>query len=237
VPLIDDEESERSEHFDLVVHAAIPGMNTPTTTRATGTILDDDGVQRTLLPNGARVSTGTQLTLTLDRGEDSPPAQSLVLKSSDPDLLSVPATVDAPAGKRIVTFVVEARKRGSAIVTIEFDNDAVSSAIEIYSIHSLIPTPRELVLTAGAEAELQLLLGPHADGAATITVSGGELAIVETAAEVTVPAAGVGRMVVRAGVPGTTQLVFTLPAEFGGTTVTIPVTVVPETSRRRGARH
>lgn len=235
ISLKDDLFSEGTETFGIELTFVRPDGKQGRL-EANGTILDDDDAKKELSPASSRVSVGAVVTLTLDRGENAP-AETIQVRSSDPSVTDVPDTIAATAGQRFVPLDVRALKRGSTLISLTSAARTFSATVDVYTAHTLLVVPRELVLVAGKESHVTVRLAPAADMDAVVMLASSDDRIASVAKTAVVPALSELQMRVRAHAPGFCWIQLALPQELGGDIITVPARVVPETSKRRGTRN
>ena len=104
---------------------------------------------------------GGRGALTATIGAAQPSATTITLRSSDPAIASVPASVSIPAGQEIVTVPVAAGNLGIAVVTASLNGSSRHSVI--------IVLPGGPTLTSLVPATIQVAQG--ASGMLTVTIS------------------------------------------------------------------
>lgn len=204
---------------------------------ATGTIVDDERPGARLARYEPAVERGSRLPITIDFATATPAALTLRLTSSDPSLVSVPASIDVPAGAEHATFEATGIAIGRAVVHVALPSATLEAPLTVFARLTPIVTPNAIRVPLGGTARVTLSLLPAGDAAVLATLQSANPAIAASDASVMV-AAGASPFLTLYGVSlGSTVLTVALPAEYGGIAMQVPVDVVEGVARRRGARH
>lgn len=188
-----------------------------------------------------RVARGATSAVTVDFPAGAINVGPLVVTSSDPEVLSVPATVPMTIGATSVTIPVTGVRRGDAKITIAlpvyYQSQILEAALSVYDLNAPIVTPSAIAVEAGSRLRVKLSAAPvsEEDIHATLTVADGSIAMVENA--VTIPRGGHATFDLAGATPGQTELLVTFESAAGGTTLRVPVLVTSGEGKRRGARH
>ena len=248
VPIHADHEFEGDEtvRVQFIIMGGYRGVILRNT--ATGTIVDDDRVTGTLTPVVTTVAPGDPLDLFIDFHEPLRAGATIPLQSSDPSVLSVPASIDVAAGARQTFFTASSHAEGSVQVTATLPSGGATllSHVTVYALRTPLVTPNTLTLETGAVRELEVRAVPDSGPELPMKITARDGAIVEVPATAKILAGGGVRIPVRAKAAGTTTIDFTFTDQNGSTT-SVPVTVTapppppspppPPPKKRRATRH
>jgi hypothetical protein len=233
-----DDVSEPDETFEVRVQLPLASAATLGDSGfATGTILDDERAGARLARYEPAAERGTRVPITIDFITRPGANITVLLTSSDPSLVSVPPSIDVPAGAEHATFEAIANASGHAVVHIALPNATLDAPLTVFARLTPIITPTSIHVPLGGIAHVTLSLLPAGDTNVVATLQTANPAIAASdPAVLVVPGASPTFNVYGASL-GTTVLTITLPAEHGGIAMQVPVEVVESVARRRGARH
>ncbi|HYC59407.1 MAG TPA: hypothetical protein VEK79_07560 [Thermoanaerobaculia bacterium] len=236
--VVGDNVREGLEEFGLILRDVNPALATVHRS-AMCTVRDDDtpGAWLTLPPSTARGSAAT-VTLTLNLAADAD--ETFVISTTTPDLISVPASVMIRGGHKTATFDVSALGAGDAAIAVKLSkrlgNLEIPGSLFIYTLITPI-LPERVRVPVGTSVSMPVGLSAATEGAVHISAASDDRAIAGVEPLVAFAPNG-GTIAIHGVAVGSTTISITLPAEFGGTTASIPVEVyVPPPGKTRAARH
>lgn len=188
---------------------------------ATITILNDDAELR---PSRRRAGIGEQVELRLVPGEYFEQPMSLPLRSSDPSVLAVPASVLLPPGTEEVTFVAETLGDGAATVEVDLGTRVVVSAdLMVHEARAVVASDTSLTLPVGGTQTVTLSLSPASIAPVTVNLTA-DAKVVNVPPSVTIPPGGTVDVTVRATAAGYTAIGVTSAVDVvAGTSVLVDV--------------
>ena len=155
VPIIGDTIAEGNENFKVQLSTPVNATLNSSASSATGTILDDETAALTLSINPTTFSEGagaTAVTGTVSRNTPTATALTVNLLSSNVDKVTVPASVEIPAGQTSVQFALSAVDNtivdGSKTVTITASRAGLTSATADVTVTDNDTTPGNTPPTA-----------------------------------------------------------------------------------------
>ena len=176
VPILGDTIAEGNETFKVQLSTPINATLNPSASSATGTILDDETAALTLsvTPTTFSEAAGaTAATGTVSRNTATTAALTVNLTSSNTDKVTVPASVEIPAGQTSVQFALTAVDNtivdGSKTVTITAsragltsatadvtvtDNDTASTNTPAVADNQSVATPKNTALKSCSAAAM-----------------------------------------------------------------------------------
>ena len=206
---------------------------------ATCTVLDDESpvAWLTVPPGIARGSTGkVTLNLRVTAHQD----ETFLVSTNMPDRISVPATVTVRGGDLSATFDVTGLGAGDATIDVKLSNRYLNARIsdEVFVYTLITPIlPERVRVPLGRSVPVTIGLSAAPEGAVQVSAASGDRAIAGVDASAALAPDG-GTINIYGAAVGTTAITITLPAEFGGTTASIPVDVyAPQPGKSRAARH
>jgi hypothetical protein len=229
VYVIGDTDVETSEDFVLSLvpssGAAAPFVLARNEVRVT--IADDDS---RFVDGDIRAPAGSQTRLTLRVSEQNAP-RTVTLTSSNVSIAAVPSSLVVPAGALLVPVPLEAKQFGSAVIRASSAEGTAEARVTVFDLLTPLFDETDLRLAPGTRTSVRLTTAPlrSAPLFASITSSDPEVVAVVTPVEI---ASGSGGVTLEARNPGTATITATLPANAGGTSVTMTVTVASPTRRR-----
>lgn len=194
------------------------------------TILNDDAALRGSL---RRAGVGEPVTFTLHPGVQYEEPTEIPLRSTDPSVLRVPATVLVPPSADQVTFVAETLAEGVAVVEADLGTQVLTDDLFVHELRTIVPSASALALPPGGATTLTLSLTPASSGPVTVQLTA-DSQIVDVPAAVTIPAGGEVRVDVRGLALGNTTISLTSGAD--GVTGTMVQVDVTQGRKRRSAR-
>ena len=206
--------------------------------RTTGTIVDNDGDHPSLLPEHVKTSAGAAVDFVVDMGNVTAEPRRIVLRSSDPGVVAVPADATVAAGQRTTSTTAHAVGRGSASVLAVLPNDLIlESQVDVDDPIFLSVAPASLTINAGTSHALAISLDPSSPQEVSVRVESSDGGIASAQTIVMVPAHGTAEVSVKGVSVGRADIEVSLPVELGGARVVVPIEVVAEPAKRRGVRH
>lgn len=237
VPVFEDHELEPTEEFTLAVTVSGPWTET-WKAQATGKIIDYQAPPQTLTPPRLSVLRGTSAELTADLGAIATQPQTILLRSTDPTIVSVRDQVTIPAGQRYASIVADALRHGTTRLHATFPNGLdLTSQVDVTEMLTAKATPLSVQVTAGSHATIEVTLDPTPADSVRLTVQSVDSTVVHVPATLSIGAGGVARFDVDGLQPGRTTVVIDVPADYGNAHLVVPVEVLPASTRRRSARH
>jgi len=144
-------------------------------------------------PVSVFLTQGGRGALTATIGAAQPGTTTITLRSSDPAIASVPASVSIPAGQEVVTVPVAAGNLGIAVVTASLNGSSRHSAIIVLpggpTLSSLVPAT--IQIAQGATGMLTATISAAQGSDTVVPLSSTDAGIVNVPATVTVPAGAV----------------------------------------------
>ncbi|HYI09888.1 MAG TPA: Calx-beta domain-containing protein [Thermoanaerobaculia bacterium] len=183
------------------------------------------------------VGTARRLTVTLPVVAVS--ADPIAVISSAPNVVAVPPNVTAATGSAEISFDASALSDGDAKVTIALPESLGKQVFEVwleaYTIRTPAATPGQLVLRPGELGKIRLFSTPAPFDPFEATMEARDGSVVFTQRSVQLHSGGPVEFEVYGANVGRTEIVITLPAGSGHTTLAVPVEVVETAPRRRSA--
>ncbi|HEX6085064.1 MAG TPA: PKD domain-containing protein [Thermoanaerobaculia bacterium] len=187
---------------------------------ATVTILNDDAELR---PSRRHAGIGEQVEFRLVPGEYFEQPTALPLRSSDPAVLTVPASVLLAPGAEEVTFVAETLAEGAAAVEVDLGTRVLSADLMVHDARAVVASDTSLTLPAGGTRIVTLSLTPASIAPVTVHLTA-DAKIVNVPASVTIPPGGSVDVAVRGAAAGYTAIGITSAADgIAGTSVLVDV--------------
>lgn len=169
-----------------------------------------------LEPSTLRMTVGATGTFTVRINAAQPAAAEVVLESSNPLALDIPASVTIPAGLTSAEFVGRGLLAGDATITASANGTSQQSSVHVAPQSAAVAglVPSELSLQEGATGRLVVSLNAAQESDTVIALSNDAPAVAQMASSVTVPAGALsaeigvtallaGRAVIVATVNGT----------------------------------
>jgi hypothetical protein len=236
VTIVGDAVSEPVETFDteLTLPPDSPALRGDAV--ATCTIHDDDRGARLAFASD-RIQHGATVTMTLELSAPSATAEALQVSELGAPLLALPPSALVPAGASSVTFDVVGLRVGQTTLRVAFGSLTLDTPLLVYGAAVPSVTPPEVRVPRGGAAMVTLALLPPADEEIRATVTSLDPAIAGVDSPVVITPGAVATFFVYGATIGQTSISITLPAEYGGTTLLVPVEVVDAAGRQRASRH
>src|ERR1051325_7102485 len=182
---------------------------------STVTILNDE---YNLLPASQKIERGTFATIDLSTSVAAGSVEHIELSSSDPDVATVPPSIDIPAGVTSASFPVTGVHPGMAIISVKMPasrgGDTLTSNVVVYEQSGLSFERGIVAMDVGASTTVKAHLSPPA--AVTLAIKNSKPSVAEMPVTFEVDADGNGSIPVHALSLGSSDVVVTLPALYGG---------------------
>ena len=211
----------------IVVTLSIPAVFTELRGSGTITILNDELIADPTL----QIGRGDIGTFTVSTSVPSPVKDSIELKSEDPTIADVPASVDIPAGATSVAVPVTGLRAG--VVAIDVKNPAsrggetVTTTVTVVESTALTFDPATLATSAGASTTVRAHLTPPPVAPLTLLILNSRPSVADVSTSVIFGKDGNGSFTVRALANGATDLSIKLPPEYGADTTRFHIDVSP----------
>jgi IPT/TIG domain-containing protein/Calx-beta domain-containing protein len=194
---------------------------------ATITILNDD---TELAPAIARIGKGQSLKYSLDIGLPAAVPLTLPLRASNAAIMSLPASVQIPAGKSLATFEVTGVSAGVSKISVtlppENGGETLSTGLTVHESATALFEPKGVTVFTGEERTVGISLSPASAQTERLQLTVGNPNFATVPAEVTIPPGGTGTFTVKGIAPGATYVNATLPAFLGEGYVTTSLDVI-----------
>ncbi len=183
-----------------------------------------------LAPPSQSIVVGATGTVTATISASQASATVVALSSSNPAVVSVPASVTIPAGQTSASFLATALAVGgpvtiTATLPAELGGAAATAQATVTGI-TVALTPASLSIQAGAAGNLAVVLGAAQPGAVVVALASSDPTKATVPATVTVAGGSATASFTVTGVAaGSTTITATLPAALGGASATAAVTV------------
>lgn len=225
VPTVQDSIPEDDESFDISIGSGGDHV-TLARGRASGTIVDDDGP---LFTGPTQIEVGTAVSLRLRVNRSSPAPATIFVTSSDPGILSVPATVTVPANTREVSIPGQSHTPGRATVTASLPAELGGGSVQ-HSVTATVPlnvgvTPSSVTVPMNRTFALTITIGPRQSEPVLVALSSSSRDAFTMPVTTTIPPSGSATVQVTARQIGTFIITVTLSPLFNAVTAQTTVRV------------
>ena len=236
VTIVGDAISESTETFRVTLALPSGSPAVRGDVEATGTIHDDDRGARLTIASD-RIQRGATVAMTLAIDTPSPIASVLRLSSTPGDVLGFEPTSTVVAGSSLVWIPVTGLRVGHAVLRADIGGTIVETPLFVHDVAVPVLGLDTIRVNQGAIASVPISLSPFAEEDVRVAITSLDTTIVGADGEVVIAPGVKTTFHVYGASRGSTHLSITLPAEYGGTTIVVPVEVTEHSGKARASRH
>jgi hypothetical protein len=182
---------------------------------ATVTIFNDEYI---LSPASQQIERGTAATLDLSTSVAAGGVDHVELSSNDPDVATVPPFIDIPAGATSASTPIATLRAGTATISAKLPasrgGDTTKADILVYELSGLSFERAIVAMDVGAVTTVKAHLSPPSP--VTLAIRNSKPSVAELPATFEIDAQGNGSFPVHALSIGSSDVLVTLPALYGG---------------------